>query len=443
MRLLQSIYLADRFFYAGAAVIVLYVLSFYWSPVIYLGHLAGGVLLVLCGMDIYFLFRTPNPLQGQRILPEIVTLNDEITVLIKTENKTDTPFGIELLDEPPYQTQLRDLHINFNLKPGEKAESTYTIKPKVRGAYDWGDINYFINSRLGLITRKFTVPQQVSTKVFPSIIQMRKAELIAVNQNAVIPGLKRMRKIGESMEFEQIRNYVRGDDYRRINWKATSRMHELRMNTYRDERSQSIYSVIDTGRNTAGTFNEMSLMDYAVNSALAISNAALKKEDQAGLITFNHTVDTVIDASARRIQISAILNALYAVNNTGTESSFDMLYTTVKRRAKQRSLLMIYTNFEHSGSLKNQLNALRSLARRHVVVVVLFENVPVKELAFKPVETVKQIYTRTIAEDQLLEKSLMVNELRNYGIQTVVTTPENLTINTLNKYLELKAKRLI
>lgn len=421
----------------------MYILSFYWEYFIYAGHLTAISVVAISVYDVFILVRTAKPLSAKRSLPEVVTLNDEITIKIITRNKSGTTLNVSLLDELPYQTDLRDINIRLTLQPGEKAGSEYKIHPKERGEFEWGNINYFLSTKIGFTARRFVVPATERAKVYPSIIQMRKAELMAVNQNVVMPGLKKMRKIGDSMEFEQIRTYVRGDDYRRINWKATSRQHDLRLNTYRDERSQSIYSVIDTGRNMAGTFNEMSLMDYAVNSTLAISNAALKKEDNAGLITFAHEPDKVIAASGRRTQLSAILNALYAQEHSGLEADFERLYTTVKHRVKQRSLLLVYTNFDHTSSLERSLYALRSLAQRHLVVVVIFENTQIKEITEKKVSTIKEVYTRTIAENQVLEKNLIINELRNFGIQTVLTSPDKLTIDTLNKYLELKARRLI
>lgn len=443
MKVFSSIFLANRFFYCVAAVVVLYVAGFYSAVFMYLGHMGILTVLSITVYEVIILVRTPKPLRAERILPEIVSLNDEFTIVITTQNTSSRLMHIELYDEPPYQTDLRTLCFHFPLQPGEKARSEYKIQPKERGAFEWGNLNYFLCTKIGFVKRKWIVPNEVEVKVLPSIIQMRKAELMAVNPNAVVPELKKMRKIGDSMEFEQIRSYVRGDDYRRINWKATSRQHDLRINTYRDERSQSVYSVIDTSRNMAGMFEGMSLMDYAVNAALAISNAALKKEDNAGLITFAEQTDRIITASGRRTQLNAILNALYAQKNSDLEADFEHLFTSVKRRVKHRSLLLVYTNFDHVSSLERSLSALRSLAQKHVVVVVIFENVSIKEVTEKEVHSIKEVYTRTVAEHHVLEKNLIINELRNFGIQTVLTSPEKLTINTLNKYLELKARRLI
>lgn len=443
MNIFSSIFLADRFFYAAAFIVLLYALGFYGEPFVYMGHIAATAVLGISIYDAVILVRASKPISANRTLPEIVTLNDELTVVISTHNTSVEFFKVELRDEPPYQTDLRTLNFQFELPAGKKARSEYKIQPKERGSFIWGDLNYFLSTKIGFVKRKRVVEAAVEVKVLPSIIQMRKAELQAVNPNSVVPGLKKMRKIGDSMEFEQIRSYVRGDDYRRINWKATSRQHDLRLNTYRDERSQSVYSVIDTSRNMSGVFDGMSLMDYAVNAALAISNAALKKEDNAGLITFADQTDQILAASGRRTQLSAILNALYAQKHSNLEADFEHLFTTVKRRVKHRSLLIIYTNFDHVSSLDRSLAALRSLSQKHVVVVVIFENTGIKEVTKGTASTIKEVYMRTIAEHHVLEKNLIINELRNFGIQTVLTTPEHLTIDTLNKYLELKARRLI
>ena len=171
-----------------------------------------------------------------------------------------------------------------------------------------------------------------------------------------------MRKIGHSMEFEQIKEYVRGDDYRTLNWKATARHGNFMVNTYTDERSQQIYCLINKGRVIKMPFEGMTLLDYAINASLVLSSVALQKQDKAGLITFAQQLDAFIAADKKPTQISNILETLYKQQTNFLEPDFEKLFSVVRNRITQRSLLILFTNFESFESLERELPSLKKLA---------------------------------------------------------------------------------
>lgn len=245
------------------------------------------------------------------------------------------------------------------------------------------------------------------------------------------------------MEFEHIRQYVRGDDYRLVNWKASARRGDLMVNNYTDEKAQQVYSVIDKGRVMKMPFEGLSLLDYAINSSLIISNVALLKQDKAGIVTFSHKIGSVLPAERKSSQMHTILELLFAEKTGYTESNYELLHATLRQRVPQRSLILLYTNFETLSSLTRQLPYLRSIARRHLLVVIFFENTELRQRLEAPAKTTEEIYLKTIAEKFAFEKRLIVKELERFGIQSVLTPPEQLTVNTINKYLELKARRMI
>jgi uncharacterized protein (DUF58 family) len=241
------------------------------------------------------------------------------------------------------------------------------------------------------------------------------------------------------MEFEQIRDYVQGDDFRTINWKATARRTHLMVNQYQDEKSQQVYSLIDMGRTMEMPFNGLSLLDYAINTSLVISNIAMYKQDKAGLVTFSKNIHHILPAERNKIQMYRIMEALYRQKTNFSESDFEKLYTTIKRKIKQRSLLLLYTNFEWEVSLSRQMHFLRQLNNSHLLIVIFFKNTEIKKLVNEKSHSINDIYVKTIAEKLMYEKRLIVRELKKYGIQSILTEPENLSVNTINKYLELKA----
>ncbi len=272
---------------------------------------------------------------------------------------------------------------------------------------------------------------------------MKKYDFMAIDRKIAQPGLKKIRKIGHTMEFEQIKDYVWGDDVRSINWKATAKQGGLMVNQYQDERSQPVYSVIDTGRTMKMPFNHLKLLDYAVNSALAFSNIALKKKDKAGLITFSNTMEKILPASSKKAHLNLLLESLYNIDTRFKDSDFGLLYTHVNRRLPQRSLLLLYTNFEHLSALHRQMPYLLALAKKHLLVVIFFENTELENFISSPADKVTDIFNQTIAEQFSYDKRLMAKELQKHGIQTILTRPEELTVNTINKYLEIKKRGIL
>ena len=236
---------------------------------------------------------------------------------------------------------------------------------------------------------------------------------------------------------------MQGEDFRTVNWKATAKRNQLMVNQYQDERAQPIYSIIDTGRVMKMPFNGLKLMDYAINSTLAFSNVALKRQDKVGLLAFSKKQDYFIQAAAKLPQLNKILELLYNIDTTFSDSDFGALYAFLKQKVTHRSLLMLYTNFEHLSSLNRQLPFLQAINKKHMLIVVFFENTELDELITSSAEDLQTIYHKTIAEKFAFEKRQMVKVLNQHGIQSILTSPEELTINTINKYLEIKARGIL
>src|SRR5690606_19305488 len=209
------------------------------------------------------------------------------------------------------------------------------------------NLNCYVSTKLKFIKRRFKFGREQMVKVYPSFIQMKKYDFLAIDNRLSHIGLKKIRRIGHTMEFEQIKNYVPGDDVRTLNWKATAKHGDLMVNQYQDEKSQPIYSVIDTGRVMKMPFEGLKLLDYAINSSLAFSNVALKKNDKVGMLTFSNSVENFLPAKNRKTHLNQILENLYNIETKFLDSDFGLLYGNIKRRVGQHSLLLLYTNFEH------------------------------------------------------------------------------------------------
>ncbi len=444
MKFLRSLYLDPRFFIALGVVVVLLVLGEYWPVFLGLGKAGIIVLGVLTLLDLLLLYRTSEGMRGVRDMADRLSNGDENEIRIYIRNRYPFPVSAVLVDEIPFQFQVRDARYVVKLAPGAEKVVRYTLRPTRRGEYEFGTINIYARTPVRFVQRRYRFAQGQTVPVYPSYIQMRRYELMAHSNRLAELGIKKIRRLGQTMEFDQIREYVVGDDYRRVNWKATARRGgELMVNQYQDERSQRVYSLIDKGRVMKMPFEQMTLLDYAINASLVLSNIAVVKQDRAGLITFSSSVQDILPAERTRLQMHRIVETLYNQETEFPETDFERLYTMVRRKITTRSLLFLFTNFETLSGLERQLPYLRKIARLHLLVVVFFENTELRELLASRPETTEEVTIKTIGEQFAWEKRQIVKELERHGILSIYTSPHGLTANTINKYLEVKARRLI
>jgi uncharacterized protein (DUF58 family) len=440
---ISNLFLTTRFYLAVGACIILFVIAFFYKPLLAVPKILIAVTTALAGIDYLFLFIISKTPSAKRQLADRLSNGDENKVELQVINNMPFTVSIDIIDELPVQFQKRDWKLTYLFNANEQKNIIYNLRPVERGEYAFGNIILYIKSMLGLLKNRHIIEASQTVPVYPSFMQMRKYELLSQTTIQSEQGNKRMRKLGHSMEFDNIKEYVRGDDIRTINWKATARKASLMVNNYTDERSQQVYCIIDKGRLMKMPFNELTLLDYAINSTLVLTNVCLQKQDRVGVLTFANKMGSLIAADRKPIQRENVLQLLYNQETAFLESDYEMLYMQIRNRIKHRSLLVLYTNFESMSGLKRQLTYLRSIAKHHLLMVVFFENTELHKLSTLNANSIEEIYIKTIAEKFEFEKRLIVKELQKHGILSVLTAPEHLTVNAVNKYLELKARQAI
>ena len=438
-----DLYPTRRFYLVGGILSALLMIRHFVAGLGMLPIVLLWAFIVLFCIEYSLLFFRRNGLDSYRRMPGRFSNGDLNDVVLHLTNRYSFPVHITIVDEIPAQFQRRDIAFKTKMDGRSDRAYKYQLRPVKRGVYQFGTINNYVSCLLGLLQRRFKNGEAKDVAVYPSYQQLRKYQLLALHNQLQDTGQKRLQQIGSSFEFDQIREYVIGDDYRTVNWKATARKGTLMVNHYTEEKSQPIYAVIDKGRLMEMPFDQMSLLDYAINASLVLSHIAIYKEDKAGLVTFAKKPETLLLSDRKPGQMLRIQEHLYHEKTAFPESAFERLYITIKRHVTQRSFLILFTNFESVEALHRQLPYLRKIAQAHLLLVVFFQNSIVKSLVEKPAETLKEMYTQTIAEQFDAEKKLIVQELQRYGIMALLTSPQNLTANTINKYLEVKRKHLL
>ena len=481
-------YLNKRFYYLITVIILVIALGYAVQPLFTIGRFLLLLLVIAVITDIALLWSRIG-INAFRTLSPRFSNGDDNPVSIRLESNYPFAVHAEVIDEVPFVFQRRDILFKALIRSLGEATITYNLRPTERGIYGFGRVRVFVSTVLGLVQRRYTCCEPQDVKVYPSYLMLRQYELLAMSNNLTEMGIKRIRRIGHNTDFEQIKDYVVGDDYRTINWRATARRSyissltpHLMVNVYQEERAQQVFSVIDKGRMMQQAFlvhnsqfivhssstgeeadeNRMTLLDYAINASLVLSYVAVNKQDKAGLITFSDHFETFIPASRHTGQMQTLQEALYAEHTQFGETDYSALLAGLSRHVTHRALLILFTSFTSMAALRRQLLYLRQLARRHRLLVVFFEDEEVRRFTVHSSQftvhssqftvhssqftvhssqlTTEQVYQRVIAEKFVYEQRLIVQTLRQYGIQSLLTTPNNLSIDVINKYLEIKSQ---
>ena len=439
----SSLFLTRRFFGIGWVVVGFFIAAFFLPVLMPVPVGALSLLIAATLLDIVRLFRIKEGIAASRHTLAKWSNGDENPVTVEVRNRYAFPVDVRVLDELPVQLQERGLDLHHRIPAGALETFSYMVRPLTRGVYAYGAINVLTRTGWGLAEKRYKLEQGREVAVYPSYIHLRKYELMALADPYSMAGVRKVRRSAQRSEFERIRDYIPGDDRRTVNWKAVARKGKLMVNQYQDEKAQQVVSLIDTGRTMKMPFGGLSLLDRAINAALVLSDIAIMKDDKAGVITYSNKVHNVLPPARDKGWMHRVLELLYAQRTDFAETDIEALFARVKRTVGQRSLLVMYTNYESLQAMRRQLPYLQLLARAHLVAVVIFRNTELDQLLLRSDKNTMDVYVKAITTKMLHEKELIAKELESHGVLTILTAPEQLSVSVLNKYLEIKARGMI
>jgi uncharacterized protein (DUF58 family) len=439
-----SFHFSKLFYLLGSISILLMALGYFSLPLLNMGILIAAILCGVVLLDLFLLHLQKQPATSLRHTAARWSNGDPNSLVLDIENRLWFSTCIKIIDELPMQLgdEIREEVIYVSARSTQSIQRQ--LQPNERGVYEFGDTNLFVRGFFQLVYRHLQVKDATVVAVYPSFMMARRFQLMAITGQLQEAGQRQLRKTGNSLEFEQIKEYTQGDDYRTINWRATARRGgNLMVNQFMDERSQQIICIIDKGRTMKMPFNGMTLLDHAINASLVLSSVALMRQDRAGLVLFGKKVDQVLLPEKQKSQLGHILETLYKQTTQFLNADFEALYSTLRYKVKQRSLLVLFTNFESMYGLQRQMPYLKKISSHHLLLVVIFKNTALKEMVQQEAASIQDIYQQVTAERFVQDKKLMLKELHGQGIPALLTTPEKLTVTVINKYLEMKAKQQI
>lgn len=441
---LKSIYFTPRAFFIAGFAAVLFCFSLLSDVTLTIGLLLLVLLAIGLLGETILLYSKAQPLTLERQVPKVLSNGDENEITLQYRNNTSQILHLTIYEDLPDQLQLFTWKKELKISPRATSNFIYNITPTERGEYVWYNNFVLLKANLlKLVARKIVFDQHNVVPCFPSFQQFKKLKISALVSNHSQMDGTHVRKLGQSMEFEQIKNYTVGDDIRHLNWKASAKQGKLMLNQFQDEKSQEIYCVIDMGRSMLQPFDQKTLLDYAVNASLGLTRAVIEMKDKAGLLNFYNDHCSLLKPKSGNLQFRKVNEVLYNINGVELDSSYELLYKFSRNQLKQRSLMVLFANFDNAEAVKRNLPYMKAMAKYHLLLLVIFKNTELQKYVNEPAKNTEEIYSKTIAQSMLNEQEILARELNTYGIITVICEPHNLSISVINKYLQIKRRLMI
>lgn len=366
-----------------------------------------------------------------------------VTILVRAR-QGDSPLPLVVRDEPPDEYE-----ISARLLAGTLASHTtplalsYTVTPFARGDYAFGDTTLRWSGPLGLVVKQHRFATAAPVKVYPNLLEVQKYDLLAKANRLHEMGVRRVRVRGRGTEFERLRDYNPDDEFGQISWKATARRGQPVAMEYQNERSQSVITLLDVGRLMRAPIGPLAKLDYALNTTLLLGYVAGSYGDYVGTLVFADSVQGYLPPRTGRGHFLRLLETLYNVHTEPTEPDYRQAVAYLRSRRPRRALVLLFTDLAAGSDLNELISAMASLRPAHLPMVVTMNDPGVLALAGQAATTSRTLYERTVAEELLEERRLVLERLAQRGVMTVDVPAEKLNMAVINRYLELKARHLL
>jgi uncharacterized protein (DUF58 family) len=328
---------------------------------------------------------------------------------------------------------------------------TYPLRPLRRGDFEFGDLNLRWTGPLRFYTRQAVFKAKETVKVYPNLYEIRKYELLMRRDKLAEMGLRTVRLRGEGTAYESLRDYTPDDPYRSINWKATARRGKPISTDYEPERSQRVVILLDVGRmmrspirihDDGGTTWDMAKVDFVINSVLLLSYVAMRKGDQIGLLVFADQVQAFIPPRAGNAHFQKVLEGMYALASQPVEADYARALNYYRVHNKKRSLAVLFTDLSGARASEALRLHLPRLAPHHLPMLVTIRDPVLDEEAGQTPTHSDAVYRRAVAEQLIDERRLLLDHLRREGVFTLDAHAQHLSMNVVNRYLQLKGRAL-
>ncbi|OPJ62127.1 DUF58 domain-containing protein [Clostridium oryzae] len=435
--------ITKRFIYILSIGILLLGLSFIWHNALTIFIIYDVICCALLIID-YVISEKDTDFQITRTGEETLSIYEEENISFEIYNLSSRRLNFQIIDEvPEFHFKAENPIIKKEVAPHQKEIVSYILVPTKRGAFTFKNVYVKFTGKLGLCSKMFKVDLSREYKIYPNIKNLRKYRLSICNNRAFRNGQRSLKTLGRGTAFESLREYVPGDEYRKINWKATARENKPIINQYEPEKNQHVYMFIDTGRSMSYTVRGYRKLDLAVNTALVMSDVVNQGGDKSGLLIFNTGVKNMIMPGKGAGHRNKMLEALYHIDYTNETSNYDEAFYHFKRKERHRSIVFMLTDFETTEEAEEMLKVLPAVSKNSIVVIIFIKNDKLEEMAARRAKNGEEVFNKGTALEMLQDRKRIISFLNRKGVFCIECEAEKVEFTAVNKYLEIKNKNYI
>ncbi|MDP4090763.1 MAG: DUF58 domain-containing protein, partial [Bacillota bacterium] len=372
-----------------------------------------------------------------------LSIYENEAICFEVYNKGDKSVYLELKDEIPEFHFKADRKIMAGeVPPHSKKIFEYKVIPTKRGAFTFKSIHVRCRGGLRLCMKLFKLKLDREYKVYPNLKNLRKYRLSICNNRMFKEGQRNLKILGRGTSFESLREYVYGDEYRRINWKATARGNKPIVNQYEPEKNQHVYMFIDTGRPMSYTVRGYRKLDMAVNTALVLSDVVNQNDDQSALLIFNTEVSSMVMPGKGVGHRNKIMEALYHIDYNNETSNYEDAFYYFKKKERHRSIVFLFTDFDTVEEAENLIKILPVISRNNIVIIILIKNDNLEAVGVQEVKNEKDLFDKGVALELMDERKRIIQLLNRRGVFCIECPVEQIEYNVINKYIQVKNRNV-
>lgn len=374
----------------------------------------------------------------ERTIPERIGLGGPAEVTIRLGERANRSRRVRVIDDLPAALERRSAIPTAQTRPGGAVEVTYRMIPRERGEHTIGAIHLRAFSRRGLLIRQWSVAETHTVLVVPGLAELGSRQRAALRPRTRVSGARRARPRGSGTSFAGLRDYVRGDDPRTIDWKATARRGQMIVRESEAERNQTIVLAIDAGRRMTERIGDRSRADYALAAALQVAEAAARFDDRVGVLVFGRQVQHFL--APDRPRLGRLADLFATIETEREEPDYPGAFAYLRKRLSRRALVLTFSDVVDAETSGPILSHLAGVARRHLPLLVAIRNPAIGELAARPVQREEEAYLRVAAEELVAARERALFQLRRQGVLVADALPGAATAATVHGYMEIKAR---
>ena len=423
----------------GASLIALAVVSPVLGLVAIVYH---ATLVIVAGRDLSALPGRAG-YRARRVTPDPFSLGEPEEVAVIIQNRSAAGLMARVADHAPDALRPVPREVEGRFDPDGILTVAYRTYSPRRGAYAFGPVDVQVWREGGWWRRQVRLPLAHEVAVFPNVVAIKRIQLSLRRGLRAVAGMRRARPPGASSAFAGLRDYVRGDDARRVSWTATARRDRPVVIEVEAERGQQVIIALDCGRLMTAPAGDLDKLDHAVNAALMLGWVAQAYGDRVGLMTFDDRVTAFIKPERGTTQLRRITEALYAVRPEYVEPDFGHAMTHLALRVGRRSMIVMLTDVQDAAASRELVAHALRLAARHLVLVVAMSDPAVLKARDDPIVSTNRAYEWAAAEEFVASRRQSFELLRRGGVLGLDVVAGQLSPALVERYLELKERALL